>query len=68
MIIDSIKRGPSIAARHLDLHLYSHLRWRSSKAMKPLAQPGMSGKGGGESFDKAVVIHFNFLIEPKYLL
>lgn len=24
MIIDSIKRGPSIASRHFDLHSYSH--------------------------------------------
>lgn len=43
------------------------LRWCSSKAMKPLTCPGMSGRQG-ESFDKAVVIHFNFLIKPKYLL
>lgn len=67
MIIDSIKRGPSIASRHLDLHLYSRCDGVSSKAMKPLTCPRMSGREG-ESFDKAAVIHFNFLIKPKYLL
>lgn len=35
--------------------------------MQPLTCPGMSAREG-ESFDKAVVIHFNFLIKPKYLL
>lgn len=38
MIIDSIKRGPSIASRHLDLHLYSRcdsvllMQWNLSLA------------------------------------
>ena len=45
MIIDSIKRGPSIASRHLDLHLYSRcdsvllMQWNLS-----LAQGGVEGR------------------------
>lgn len=67
MIIDSINRGLSIASRHSDLHLYSRCDGVSSNAMKPLTCPGMSEREGA-GFDKAAVIHFNFLIEPKYLL
>lgn len=35
--------------------------------MEPLTCPGMSAKDGGR-LDNAAFIHFNFLIEPKYLL
>lgn len=40
MIIDSMERGPSIASRHLDLHLYSHcdgvllMQWNLSLAQR----------------------------------
>lgn len=67
MIIDSIKRGPSIASRHLDLHLYSRCDVVRLKQWN-LSLAGGGERGGGESFDKAAVIHFNFLIGPKCLL
>lgn len=35
--------------------------------MNPLTLPGRRGREGA-GFDKAAVIHFNFLIEPKYLI
>lgn len=61
------KEGPFNSIEAFRLAFIFSVWWCSLKAMKPLTCPGMRRREGAQ-FDKAAVIHFNFLIKPKYLL
>lgn len=61
------KEGPFSSIKAFRFAFIFSLWWCSSEAVKPLTRPRREGREGA-GLDKAAVIHFNFLIETKYLI